>query len=76
MGKMELTGLTSWLKFDKSPTDDFINSNNWQVYGNPTIGADNAINENALQLDGQSYLKLSDVGVILPQVYRLMLGAL
>lgn len=58
---MELTCLTSWLKFDKSPTDDFINSNNWQIYGSPTIGTDNAINGNALQLDGSSYLKLSNV---------------
>lgn len=58
---MNLTGLVSWLKFDKSPTDDFIKKNHWEVFGNPTIGTENAINGNALQLDGQSYIKLSGV---------------
>lgn len=53
--------LKSWLTFNHSPTEDAIKSNNWTTYGNPTIGTANAINSNALQLDGQSYIKLSNV---------------
>ena len=52
--------LKAWLTFNTSPTDDAL-LNNWETFGNPTIGPDNAINGNALQLDGQSYLKLSGV---------------
>lgn len=52
--RINLTSLVSWLKFDSSVTDDFISSNNWTTYGNPTIGTTNAICENALQLDGSS----------------------
>lgn len=52
--------LKAWLRFDKSPVDD-VKGNNWTTYGNPTIGTANAINGNALQLDGQSYIKLSGI---------------
>lgn len=52
--------LKAWLTFNKSPTDD-AKLNNWTTFGNPTIGTENAFNGNALQLDGQSYLKLSGV---------------
>lgn len=52
--------LRSWLRFE-SATKDFIADNQWQVYGNPTISATNAISGKALQLDGNSYLKLSGV---------------
>lgn len=53
--------LRSWLRFDESATKDFIADNQWQVYGNPTISTTNAISGKALQLDGNSYLKLSGV---------------
>lgn len=52
--------LIAWLPFNTSPTAD-VKGNTWQTYGNPTIGKTNAINGNALQLDGQSYIKLSNV---------------
>ncbi len=54
---VDLTNCVSWLRFNNSPTDDFVTKNNWTVYGNPTISTDNAINGNALQLDGHSGLK-------------------
>ena len=54
--RIDLTNLVAWLKFDSGVTDDFISSNNWTAYGNPTIGTTNAICENALQLDGSSGL--------------------
>lgn len=59
---MNLTNkyLKAWLTFNKSPTDD-AKGNQWTTYGNPTIGTANAINGNALQLDGQSYIKLSNI---------------
>lgn len=53
--------LRSWLRFDESATKDFIADNQWQVYGNPTISTTNAISGKALQLDGNSYIKLSGV---------------
>lgn len=52
--------LKAWLTFNHSPTED-AKGNTWTTYGNPTIGTANAINGNALQLDGQSYIKLSNV---------------
>ncbi|MBR1730701.1 MAG: LamG domain-containing protein [Selenomonadaceae bacterium] len=55
-----LNYLKVWLKFDKSVTDDFC-GNNWTTYGNPTLGTANAINGKALQLDGNSYIKLSNL---------------
>lgn len=58
---VDLTNCVSWLRFNNSPTDDFFTQNNWTVSGNPTIGTDNAINGNALQLDGNSFLKLSSL---------------
>ena len=53
--------LRSWLRFDESATKDFIADNAWTVSGNPTISTTNAISGKALQLDGNSYLKLSGV---------------
>lgn len=53
--------LRSWLRFDESATKDFIADNQWQAYGNPTISETNALNGKALQLDGNSYIKLSGV---------------
>lgn len=53
--------LRSWLRFDESATKDFIADNQWQIYGNPTISETNALNGKALQLDGSTYLKLSDI---------------
>lgn len=50
--------LKAWLAFNQSPTEDIL-LNHWTTYGNPTIGTANAFNGNALQLDGQSYIKLS-----------------
>lgn len=58
---MNLNSLISWLRFNNGVTDDFVKKNQWQVFGNPSVGTANAINGNALQLDGQSYLKLSSV---------------
>ena len=54
------SNLKAWLTFNRSPTDDAV-LNSWTTYGNPTIGTANAFNGNALQLDGQSYIKLSGV---------------
>lgn len=48
------SSLTAWLPFDKSPTFDVM-FNEWTAYGTP------AISGNALQLDGQSYIKLSGI---------------
>lgn len=53
--------LRSWLRFDESATKDFIADNAWTVSGNPTISETNALNGKALQLDGNSYIKLSGV---------------
>lgn len=53
--------LRSWLRFDESATKDFIADNQWQVYGNPTISTTNAISGKALQLDGNSFLKLPNI---------------
>lgn len=53
--------LRSWLRFDESATKDFIADNAWTTSGNPTISTTNAISDKALQLDGNSYLKLSGV---------------
>ena len=50
--------LKAWLRFNKSPVDD-CTGNSWETFGKPTIGTANAIEGNALQLDGQSYIKLS-----------------
>ena len=50
--------LKSWLPFDHSPTFDVI-GNTWTAYGNPTIASTNAFHGNALQLDGNSYIKTS-----------------
>ena len=58
---MNLSGLISWLRFNNGVTDDFVKKNQWEAFGNPTVGTANAINGNALQLDGQSYIKLSGV---------------
>ena len=52
--------LKAWLSFNTSPTED-VKLNNWEAFGNPTISTTNAINGKALQLDGQSYLKLSGI---------------
>ena len=53
--------LRSWLRFDESATKDFIADNQWTASGNPTISETNALNGKALQLDGNSYIKLSGV---------------
>lgn len=53
--------LRSWLRFDESATKDFIADNQWQIYGNPTISETNALNGKALQLDGNSFLKLPNI---------------
>lgn len=53
--------LIAWLPFNLSPTED-VKGNTWTTVGTPTIGKANAFNgRNALQLDGQSYIKLSNV---------------
>lgn len=57
---MDTTNLVSWLPFDKSPTEDLC-GNTWTATGNPTIGKKNSIIGSALQLDGQSCLKLSNI---------------
>ena len=46
--------LKAWLPFDKSPTFDVM-LNEWTTYGTPTVS------NGALQLDGQSYIKLSGI---------------
>lgn len=48
--------LKAWLTFNNAPTED-AKGNSWTTYGNPTVGTANAINGNALQLDGHSCLK-------------------
>ncbi|WP_029542010.1 hypothetical protein [Selenomonas sp. AB3002] len=55
--------LRSWLRFDESATKDFIADNQWASTGNPTISATNAISGKALQLDGNSFIKLSGRGI-------------
>ena len=57
---MDTNNLIAWLPFDDSPTFDFY-GNTITTYGNPTIADTNALTGNALQLDGSSYLKISDV---------------
>ena len=57
---MYFNGLVSWLSFDDSPTKDF-EGNTVTAYGNPVIVDTDAINGKALQLDGSSYLKISDI---------------
>lgn len=50
--------LKAWLPFDDSATFDVM-GNTWTAYGTPTISATNAFHGNALQLDGNSYIKTS-----------------
>ena len=54
---MDATKLKVWLPFDESTTADKC-GNTWTTYGSPTISATNAINGNALQLNGSSYLQM------------------
>ena len=55
-----LAALKVWLPFDKSTTLDRCD-NTWKASGNPTISADNAISDNALQLDGSSHLLSNNI---------------
>ncbi len=50
--------LKAWLPFDDSATFDVM-GNTWTAYGTPTISSTNAFHGNALQLDGNSYIKTS-----------------
>lgn len=52
--------LKVWLRFNESATADEC-GNSWTTSGSPTISETNAIDGNALQLDGSSYLKLPNV---------------
>lgn len=60
---MQANGLKSWLTFNNSLLTDSApgNANTWTASGTPTVGPTNALNGNALQLDGSSYLKLEDI---------------
>lgn len=49
---MSTANLVSWLPFDTSTTDDLL-GNTWTATGNPTVS------DNALQLNGSSYLQKS-----------------
>ena len=60
MSYVNINKCIAWLPFDNSPSFDVM-KNNWTVSGSPTISAVNAISGNALQLDGSSYLKLSNI---------------
>ena len=60
---MNISNLKAWLNFDESTTKDFVADNHWEAFGNATISNVNAENNTALQLDGNSYLKLSDVEI-------------
>lgn len=58
---MNIGNLKAWLNFDESTTKDFVADNHWEAFGNATISNVNAENNTALQLDGSSYLKLSNI---------------
>ena len=51
-----LSTIKGWLPFDESATQDLC-ENEWTAIGSPTISETNAINGNALQLDGASCLE-------------------
>lgn len=48
--------LKAWLRFNSSPTDDYFD-NSWTAVGTPSVSSNGAEYGNALQLDGNSYLK-------------------